>query len=109
MIELQAVWHAKRIPLGMVEGITRKLFAIGTVPNYNDFSTANRRINKLACRLALPTSDHLTLFSDGTGLQVIDSGEYLREKYGKKNRRWIQVIILGDKKSKEPVSYRRHF
>lgn len=105
LIELQAVWHAKKIPFRMVEGITRKLVAIGKVPDYNDYSTVNRRVNKLACRLALPTSNHLTLFSDGTGLRVIDSGEYLREKYGKKNRRWIQVIILGDPKTKEPVSF----
>lgn len=105
LIELQAVWHAKKIPFRMVEGITRKLSAIGKVPNYNDYSTVNRRVNKLACRLALPTSDKLTLFSDGTGLQVIDGGEYLREKYGKKNRRWVQVVILGDPKTKEPVSF----
>lgn len=105
LIELQAVWHAKKIPLRMVEGITRKLAAIGKVPDYNDYSTVNRRINKLACQLVLPNSENLTLFSDGTGLQVVDSGEYLREKYGKKNRRWIQVIILGDPKTKEPVSF----
>jgi hypothetical protein len=105
LIELQAVWHAKRIPCRMIEGITRKLAEFGKIPDYNDYSTANRRINKLACQLVVPASNNLTLFSDGTGLQVVESGEYLREKYGKKNRRWIQVIILGDPKTKEPVSF----
>lgn len=105
LIELQAVWHAKKIPFRMVEGITRQLAAIGRVPDYNDYSTVNRRINRLACQLVLPDSSNLTLFSDGTGLRVIDSGEYLREKYGKKNRRWIQVIIFGDPRTKEPVSF----
>ncbi len=105
LIELQAVWHAKKIPCRMIEGICRRLTTFGQIPSYNDHTTANRRINKLACRLVLPSSDSLTLFSDGTGLQVIDSGEYLREKYGKKNRRWVQVIILGDPDSKEPVSF----
>lgn len=105
LIELQAVWHAKRIPCRMIEGISRKLAAIGQIPSYNDYTTANRRINRLACKLALPNGNNLTLFSDGTGLQVIESGEYLREKYGKKNRRWVQVIILGDPKTKEPVSF----
>jgi hypothetical protein len=105
LIELQAVWHAKNIPLRMIEGITRKLAEFGKFPDYNDYTTANRRINKLACQLAVPAANNLTLFSDGTGLQVIESGEYLREKYGKKNRRWIQVIILGDPKTKEPVSF----
>lgn len=105
LIELQAVWHAKKTPYRMVEGITRKLAEFGKVPYYNDYSTANRRVNKLVCQLALPATDKLVLFSDGTGLQVVEGGEYLREKYGKKNRRWVQVIILGDPKSKEPVSF----
>ena len=105
LIELQAVWHAKNIPCRMIQGITQKLAEFGKVPDYNNYTTANRRINKLTCQLALPTGNNLTVFSDGTGLQVIEGGEYLREKYGKKNRRWIQVVILGDPKTKEPVSY----
>ena len=105
LIELQAVWHAKSIPCRMIEGMTRRLAEFGKVPNYNDYSTANRRINKLTCRLEIPKGNNLTLFSDGTGLQVIESGEYLREKYGKKNRRWVQVVILGDPDTKEPVSF----
>lgn len=105
LIELQAVWHAKKIPCRMIEGISRQLESIGQIPIYNDYTTANRRINRLACKLVLPSSNSLTLFSDGTGLQVIDSGEYLREKYGKKNRRWVQVVIFGDPESKEPASF----
>ena len=105
LIELQAVWHAKGIPCRMIEGITRQLVNMGKVVEYNDYSTVSRRINQLACQLVLPASNNLTLFSDGTGLQVVEGGEYLREKYGKKNRRWIQVIILGDPVTKEPVSF----
>ena len=105
LIELQAVWHAKGIPFRMIEGITRKLSECLKVSDYNDYSTVNRRINKLACQLIVPSGNNLTLFSDGTGLQVIESGEYLREKYGKKNRRWVQVVILGDPETKEPVSF----
>lgn len=105
LIELQAIWHAKNIPLRMIEGLTRRLVALGNVIDYNDYTTANRRINKLACQLAVPSSNNLTLFSDGTGFHVVESGEYLREKYGKKNRRWVQVVILGDPDTKEPVSF----
>jgi hypothetical protein len=105
LIELQAVWHAKKIPYRMVEGMTRKLVEIDGVPDFNNYSTANRRVNRLSCQLVLPDTERLALFSDGTGLQVVDGGEYLREKYGKKNRRWIQVVILGDPISKEPVSF----
>jgi hypothetical protein len=105
LIELQAVWHAKSIPCRMIEGMTRRLVEFGKVPNYNDYTTANRRINKLAYQLVVPNGNNLTIFSDGTGLQVVESGEYLREKYGKKNRRWVQVVILGDSETKEPVSF----
>lgn len=105
LIELQAVWLAKHIPCRMIEGVTRRLALIGQLPDYNDYSTVNRRINKLDCCLSLPQGENLTIFADGTGLQVIDGGEYLRTKYGKKNRRWVQVVIWGDPKTKEPVSF----
>ncbi|MBI5036084.1 IS5 family transposase [Candidatus Micrarchaeota archaeon] len=105
LIELQAVWHAKQLVFRMIEGITVKLCEIGKLPAYNDYSTVNRRVNALNLKLALPTGDDLIVFSDGTGLQAKAGGEYLREKYGKKNRRWVQIIILGDPVTKEPVSF----
>ena len=105
LIELQALWHAKRINYRMIEGMTRDLVKIGNVPEYNDYSTVNRRVNQLDFCLALPQGDNVTVFSDGTGLQAINGGEYLREKYGKKNRRWVQIVMLGDAKHHEPISY----
>lgn len=105
LIGLQALWHAKRLPYRMIEGMTRKLCSIGQLPDYNDYSTVNRRINKFRFDLELPKGDSIFVFSDGTGMQVLAGGEYLREKYGKKNRRWIQIIILGDAKTHDPVSY----
>lgn len=105
LIELQAVWHAKSYPFRAIEGMTRDLCKIGQLPDYNDYSTVNRRINQLDYSLTLPKSENITVFSDGTGLQAVAGGEYLREKYGKKNRRWVQIIILGDPITKEPVSY----
>lgn len=105
LIQLQAVFHAKQTPYRMIEGITRQLAHIARLPSYNDYSTVNRRVNRLDTKPEPPQSDALTLFSDGTGFQAIAGGEYLREKYGKKNRRWVQVILLGEPDSKEPVSF----
>lgn len=105
LIELQALWHAQHIPYRMIEGMTRKLVKFGQLPEYDNYSTANRRINKLDFNLELPQGKKIIVFSDGTGLQAVNGGEYLREKYGKKNRRWIQIIMLGDAKHHEPVSY----
>ena len=105
LIELQALWHAKCVPYRMIEGMTRDLALMGHLPEYNDYSTVNRRVNDLDYSLELPEGDNLVIFSDGSGLQAVNGGEYLREKYGKKNRRWIQIILLGDAKTHEPVSY----
>lgn len=105
LIRTQGIWHAKMIPYRMIEGITRKLYIIAQLPAYNDYTTANRRVNKLDIRLDPPKGDKIILFGDGSGFQAIEGGEYLRSKYGKKNRRWIQVIILGDPETKEPVSF----
>lgn len=105
LIELQAVWHAKSFPFRSIEGITRELCRIGQLPDYADYSTVNRRVNQLDYALDVPEGKCIDVFSDGTGLQAVAGGEYLREKYGKKNRRWVQVIILGDPVTKEPVSY----
>lgn len=105
MIELQALWHAKRVPYRMIEGMTRDLVKIGGLLEYNDYSTANRRINKLDLRLAPPQGENIIIFSDGTSLQAVNGGEYLRERYGKKNRRWIQIVLLGDVEHHEPMSY----
>jgi len=105
LIELQALWHAKRMPYRMIKGMTRDLVKLGQLPEYNDYSTANRRINQLDFCLAPPQGENIIVFSDGTGLQAVNGGEYLREKYGKKNRRWIQIVLLGDTKHHEPISY----
>jgi len=105
LIRLQTILHNKTIPVRMIEGITRQLCFMAQIPDYNDYSTINRRINQLDYRLEVPDRNLVAIFGDGSGFQAINGGEYLREKYGKKNRRWIQVIILGDPKTKEPVSF----
>lgn len=105
LIRTQAIWHTHRLPYRMIQGITEQLYKLAQLPACNHYSTANRRINKLDFKLAVPVGKKFTLFSDGSGFQAIEGGEYLRSKYGKKNRRWIQVIILGDPETNEPVSF----
>ncbi|MBN2250716.1 MAG: transposase, partial [Candidatus Altiarchaeota archaeon] len=102
LIELQALWHALEMPCRMIEGMTQELSRMGQLPHYNDYSTVSRRINDLDYRLLPPEGNNLVIFSDGTGLQAVNGGEYLREKYGKKNRQWIQIILLGDAETHEP-------
>ena len=106
LIQLQGLWKAKNIPYRMIEGITRQLFNIAGLPAYNNYTTVCRRINRLDVQIRLPEGTVIELtFEDGTGFQAINGGEYLREKYGKKNRMWVQVVMLGDPKTKEPVGF----
>ena len=105
LIQVQGVWHSLQIPYRMIQGITMRLVEIADLPQYNHYSTINRRVNGLDVQLVL-SSDHFRILAgDGSGFQAISGGEYLRDKYGKKNRRWIQLIILGDPDTKEPVSF----
>ncbi|MBN2250483.1 MAG: transposase [Candidatus Altiarchaeota archaeon] len=105
LIGLQALWPALEILCRMMEGMTRDPSRMGQLPDYNDYSTVSRRINDLDYCLIPPGGNNLVIFSDGTGLQAVNGGKYLREKYGKKNRQWIQIILLGDAVTHEPVSY----
>ena len=104
LIKLQAVWHAKSIDFRGIEGVTRQLVTLSALPAYNDYTNVCRRINSLDAAVTVPEGDNLRIFCDGGSFQVVEGGEYLREKYGKKNRKWVQIVFWGDPKSKEPVS-----
>jgi hypothetical protein len=106
LIKLQSIWHDKNIPYRMIEGMTKNLVALADLPDYNDHSTINRRINRLGFHLDMPPGDDVAIFGDGSGFQAIVGGEYLREKYGKKNRRWVQVIIFGRPDTKDIVDFK---
>jgi hypothetical protein len=105
LIKLQAVWHVKQISFRSIEGVTRQLFSLSALPAFNTYTNTCRRTNELETALQIPEGDTLRLFCDGGSFQVVEGGEYLREKYGKKNRKWVQIVFWGDPKSKEPVSF----
>lgn len=105
LIKLQAVWHAKSIVFRMIEGVTRQLVSISALPAFNTYTNTCRRTNDLETTLQIPNGDALRLFCDGGSFQASEGGEYLREKYGKKNRKWVQIVFWGDPESKEPVSF----
>lgn len=108
MIQLQALWHAKGHDYRGIEGMTRALVEKAQLREYNDYSTVNRRVNKLQLTFLPPQDNHVVIGSDGTGMQAISGGEYMREKYGKRNRVWVQIIVLGDAKHHEPLSIEAH-
>lgn len=102
MIQLQAFWH-NFFAYRSVEGITRKLVVLSKLPKHNNYSTINRRVNRGIYEIPLPNNTNLEIGTDGSGLKMTLSGEYLEDKHGKKTKRkkYIKVIVTGDINNKD--------
>jgi hypothetical protein len=100
LIRLQAVW-AQWIDYRGLEGVTRKLFKYGLIPNYNDFSTIYRRVTKLNIEFELPKDGNISVSTDGTGMKASNSGEYRERLYGDERKKFIKVTISADPHKKK--------
>jgi len=101
LIELQAVWH-QLVDYREIEGITRKVAEKAQIPAFNDFSTINRRVNKLDIEFRLPKQSFVSVSTDGTGIKLNNAGEYRQDKYGKKKqKKYIKVTISANPLTKE--------
>ena len=100
LIELQAVWN-QLVGVRQVEGVTRDLAAAAKVPDFNDYSTINRRINALDPKFELPKNGFCSISTDGTGVKMHNAGEYRQIKYGNKQKRWIEVVISANPLTKD--------
>lgn len=95
LIRLQGVWH-QWIEYRGIEGITRKLAEYDLLPNYNDFSTINRRVNKLEIDFELPKEGSVNVSCDGTGMKMSNGGDYMERKYGRTRKKYIKIVISAD-------------
>jgi hypothetical protein len=101
LIKLQAVW-ALLVDYREVEGITRKVCAAAQIPDFNNYSTINRRVNKLNIDFDLPKQNFVSVATDGTGMKLNNSGEYRQDKYGKKrNKKYVKVILSANPLTKD--------
>lgn len=103
LIKLQATWH-QLVDYRGVEGITRKLADYGLIPQFNDFSTTNRRVNKLDTEFELPEGSVVCAATDGTGLKAENGGNYRERMYGKKRKKYVKVIITANPKTKKLIA-----
>lgn len=92
LIELQAVWH-QWIDYRAIEGLTRKIVKIAQIPNFNNYSTINRRVNKLEIGFELPKCGFVSIATDGSGMKFNNAGEYRQEKYGRTRKKYIKATI----------------
>jgi len=104
LIQLQAVW-LQFTDLRGVEGITRRVVEIGKIPDYNDYSTINRRVNAMSTKIELPEGREVHMATDGTGIKMNMSGEYFQEKYGNGKKKFIKVTISADPFTKDLLAY----
>lgn len=103
LIKLQAIWN-QFVGVRQVEGITRDLVAKAQIPEFNDYSTINRRIKQLDLTFDLPKNTHCSISTDGTGMKMHNAGEYRQIKYGGKKKRWIEVILSADPLTKKIIN-----
>lgn len=93
LIRLQSVWH-QWIDYREIEGITRRVVDMAQIPDFNDYSTINRRVNKLEVDFQLPKQGFVSVATDGSGIKLNEAGEYREDKYGrKKQKKYIKVTI----------------
>lgn len=100
LIELQAVWN-QLVSLRSVEGITRELVEVAKIPDFNDYSTINRRVRKIQPCFELPKHGFCSVSTDGTGMRMHNAGEYRQVKYGGKKRRWVKITISANPLTKD--------
>jgi hypothetical protein len=95
LIKLQAIWQ-QFVDYRGVEGMTQAIYELGQIPMYNDYSTINRRVNKLKITFDIPPGKDLFVATDGSGMKLNMSGEYFYEKYGDGKKKFIKVTISAD-------------
>src|SRR3989338_5057377 len=100
LIELQAVWN-QWVSVSGIEGITRRLVAVAQLPAFNDYSTINRRVQKIEPCFQLPKYGFCSVSNDGSNFKMHNAGEYRKTMYGGKRRRWVKVIISANPLTKE--------
>ena len=100
LIRLQGLWH-QWMDYREIEGLTRKLAELGLVPEFNDYSTVNRRVNKLDIELKLPEKGFVSVTSDGTGIKMTNRGEYKTSMYGGRHKKYVHVTITVNTETKK--------
>ena len=106
--------HAKayfHLPYRQTEGIAQG-HAKGKLPSIPDFTTINRRINKLDIKIKENDNknkefedEYIVIAIDSTGIKVTNRGQWMREKWHIKNRKgYLKIHVAVDVKTKKILS-----
>lgn len=100
LIKLQSVWLEFTDLRGVI-GITRQVVEIGKIPDYNCFSTLNRRVNMMSLKFKLPKDKDIYCATDMTGVKMNMGGEYFEKMYGDGKKKFIKVTLTGNPYTKD--------
>ena len=84
--------------------------AKGKVPSIPDYTTINRRINKLNIKVKDTVTkestkdDYIIIAIDSTGIKVTNRGQWLRDKWNIRKKGYLKIHIAVDIKSKKILS-----
>jgi Transposase DDE domain len=105
--------HAKayfHLPYRQTEGIAQG-HAKGKLPSIPDFTTINRRINKLNIKIKDTTDDkvskdeYIVIAIDSTGIKVTNRGQWMRDKWHIKNKKgYLKIHVTVNVKTKKILS-----
>ena len=108
LIKLQAVWN-QWVGVRQVEGITRKRVEAAQLPDFDDYSTINRRVRKVDAFFELPKQGFCSVSTDGSGMKMNQAGEYRYDRYGrKKPKKWLKVVISANPLTKDLLDLEVH-
>jgi hypothetical protein len=106
--------HAKayfHLPYRQTEGIAQA-HAKGKLPSIPDFTTINRRINRLDIKIKDTTDssnkskdEYIVIAIDSTGTKVTNRGQWMRDKWHIKNKKgYLKIHVAVNVKTKKILS-----
>jgi IS5 family transposase len=97
------------LPYRQTEGITQR-HANGKVPSIPDYTTINRRINRLDIKIKEDSKskefedDYIVIAIDSTGIKVTNRGQWMRDKWKARKKGYLKIHIAVNVKSKKILS-----
>jgi hypothetical protein len=95
------------LPYRQTEGITQA-HAKGKVPSIPDFTTINRRINRLNIKIKEDNSkskefedEYIVIAMDSTGIKITNRGQWMREKWDVRKKGYLKIHIAVNVKTKK--------
>lgn len=95
---MRAYFH---LPYRQTEGVVKA--HARKVPSIPDYSTINRRVNKLDIRINEKVGNDIIIALDSTGIKVANRGEWMRHKWHV-HRGYLKIHVAVDIRKKKVIS-----